>query len=122
MIKTLFTLLAPALAAVLVATSPFDWSDTTHDFGRIQESKGSVSHTFTFINTADYPIAIDRVVPSCGCTTPEFTRSLVAPGESGSVTITFEPAGYRGEFSKSIAVISGGNQFRDFLVITGKVK
>ncbi len=117
MIKVIYIL----LAAALVSTSPLKWDKTEYDFGRIRESKGPVTHTFRFTNRADHPIAIDRAVPSCGCATPEFTRGLIQPGQSGSISVTFEPMGYRGEFSKSIAVVSGGGQYRDFLVITGKV-
>ncbi len=67
-------------------------------------------------------MAIDRVVASCGCTTSDWPRQLIYPGGRGEITVTFEPAGYRGEVSKSIAVVSGGRRYSNFLVITGKVR
>lgn len=102
-------------------SSPLVFGETEWDFGTFMEDGGPVSHEFTFTNSGDTPIAIDRVNASCGCTTPTFTRSLIEPGGKGSVNVSFEPMGYPGEMSKSVVVVSGGSEHYDMLIIKGEV-
>jgi hypothetical protein len=125
--KTLYI----ALGALSVAFAPLpalaqepsglSFEVTEWSFGDIREEAGPVSHTFQFTNSGSTPAVIDRVVASCGCTTPEYPRTPVAPGAKGSIEVTFDPRGMPGDFSKSIAVISGGGKSRDFLIIKGHV-
>src|SRR5690554_2298404 len=46
-----------------------------HDFGSIKEEGGTVAYTFEFTNTGQMPLVIHNVRASCGCTTPEWTRT-----------------------------------------------
>ncbi len=126
--KTIHILLASLLVGVTPVTpapaqddTPLRFATGEHDFGTIREEDGSVSHTFEFTNDGPTPVAIDRVVASCGCTTPEYPRTPIAPGGKAHIKATFDPRGMRGDFSKSITVVSGGNKFRNFLTINGKV-
>lgn len=119
------------LSALLVAfthpqtkaqdSSPFDFAVSEWSFGDIREENGAVSHTFEFVNRGATPAAIDRVVTSCGCTTPEYPRTPIAPGGKGSIVVTFDPTGMPGDFSKSVGVMSGGGKHRDLLIIEGRV-
>lgn len=127
----LFTLIAAMAVGAVSAQrgsapkrepSPLKFAREEHDFGRIREVDGVVSHTFKLVNRGDEPVAIDRVVASCGCTTSDWPRTLIHPGKRAEITVSFEPMGYRGEFSKSVAVVSGGRRYSNFLVITGKVR
>jgi hypothetical protein len=102
-------------------STPLRFDVTEWSFGDIPEEGGSVSHLFTFTNTAPTPIAIDRVAASCGCTTPDYPRTPVAPGAKASIRVTFDPLGMPGEFTKTITIISGGGKYRDYLAITGNV-
>ncbi len=84
------------------------FEDESHNFGKINEVKGSVTYTYNFRNTGDEPLIIKSVQPSCGCTTPEWSREPVVPGGKGYIKATFNPAGRPGSFNKSIAVITNG--------------
>lgn len=99
--------------------SPLRFEHTEWDFGEIDGDGGEVSHVFEFENTGEEPIAIDRVVASCGCTTSEYPRRVIAPREKASIKVSFDPEGYRGKFSKEIAVVCGGNKYSNFLTIKG---
>ncbi|MCD7914942.1 MAG: DUF1573 domain-containing protein [Tannerellaceae bacterium] len=96
--------------------------ESTHDFGEIMESNGPVSHTFVVENTGDMPLVITRVVASCGCTTPKWTKEPIAPGKSGNIAVTFDPKGRPGPFSKTISVYSNGKSGSYILTIRGDVK
>lgn len=94
----------------------------THDFGEIKESAGPVTHTFEISNPGDMPLVITRVIASCGCTTPEWTKEPIAPGKTGNIKITFDPAGRPGPFAKTISVYSNGKTGSFLLSIRGDVK
>jgi len=64
------------------------FKDTVFMFGDVKDGE-SVQHTYSFKNTGEAPISIANVVAQCGCTTPEYTYEVVAPGETGKVTATF---------------------------------
>ena len=65
------------------------FDDKIHDFGDVLLSEGSLKWTFNFKNISENPIVIHNVISSCGCTTPEWTKAPVKPGESGFVKVTF---------------------------------
>lgn len=93
-----------------------------YDFGEIKEADGKVSHTFLIKNEGDAPLVITRVIASCGCTTPEWTREPIAPGKTGELTVTFDPAGRPGQFTKTVAVYSNGKTGNYVMTIVGDVK
>jgi hypothetical protein len=125
LVNILFATLAVALKTLPGAAqepSPLRFEATEWNFGSVPEAGGEVSHSFRFTNTADIPVAIDRVLASCGCTTPEYPRSPIPPGGKATIKVSFEPLGQRaGDFSKSISVVSGGGRWRDFLTIGGYI-
>lgn len=102
--------------AVIVAET------ATHDFGEIKESDGKVTYTFKVKNEGDAPLVLTRVIASCGCTTPEWTKEPIAPGGSGDIKITFDPQGRPGPFAKTISVYSNGKTGSFILSIRGDVK
>jgi hypothetical protein len=110
-----------AFVALLAASSPLQFNETEWNFGTIREEDGPVSHVFEFKNVGENPTAIDRANASCGCTTPEYPKRPLTPGETGKITVTFNPKGYPGEFTKTISVVSGGGKHTNFLTIKGNV-
>lgn len=95
---------------------------TSHDFGTIKEADGKISHTFQIKNEGDMPLVITRVIASCGCTTPEWTKEPIAPGKTGDIKVTYDPAGRPGPFTKTISVYSNGKTGSFVLTIRGKVE
>ena len=93
-----------------------------HDFGIINIDDGKVFHEFTFVNTGNMPFIINEVKASCGCTTHEWTKEPVIPGQTGSIKVSFNPKGRPGPFSKSITIKSNAERQPIVLKITGNVK
>ncbi len=93
-----------------------------HDFGTIKEVNGKVSYTFTFKNTGNAPLVITRVVSACGCTTPQYDKEPIAPGAEGKIVVSFDPAGRPGQFVKTIAVYSNGQDGSYTIRIRGIVQ
>lgn len=94
----------------------------SHDFGTILEKDGKVTHTFVITNKGKAPLVVTRVVSSCGCTTPEKPDEPIAPGKSGKLKVTYNPAGTSGPFIKTISVYSNGKDGSFIFTIKGNVK
>ena len=77
-----------------------------HDFGTIQEKDGPVSHVFLLTNKGSKPLAISDVSVWCGCTTTEFSKEPIRPGQTGRVKVTFNPSYRPGKFSKEVVVLT----------------
>ena len=92
-----------------------------HDFGKIVEGT-QASYSFEFTNTGKAPVVISNVQPSCGCTTPEWTREPIMPGKTGKVTASYNSAGRPGNFNKTITVVNNGEVSHIILTIQGSVE
>lgn len=49
-------------------------------------------------NVGDAPLHIEAVTTSCGCTTAEVSPETIAPGESGSLRVTYDSGAHGPEF------------------------
>lgn len=96
-------------------------NETEHDFGVFKESAGDVSHVFVVKNEGKSPLVITRVISSCGCTTPTFTREPIAPGKSGEIKVVYNPTGRVYPFVKTVSVYSNGKRGPLVLTIKGEV-
>lgn len=92
-----------------------------YSFGDIKEEGGPQEVVFNFKNTGKAPLKITKVQASCGCTTPEWTKELVKPGEEGHVKASYNPKNRPGPFNKSITVWTNGQPEIVVLRINGKV-
>ena len=92
-----------------------------YDFGTFEEAKGNVSHVFKIKNTGDAPLVMTRITASCGCTQPEWTKSPIAPGQTGDVKVTYNPKGRPGPFYKTISIYSNADKKSFSLGIKGNV-
>lgn len=117
----------PTLFLFFLLTSPaaaqkgeIVFDETKHDFGVVFEGE-EATHTFTFRNEGNAPLSLISVNPSCGCTTPEWSKEAIAPGESGTVMVSYDSHGRPGPFHKSIAVNSDGEPMQVILRIEGDV-
>ncbi len=92
-----------------------------HDFGDIKEEGGKVSYNFEFTNTGSLPLVIYDVKPTCGCTTPKWSKEPVQPGAKGFIEATFDPKRRPGKFNKGITVKSNSSDGIVVLRILGNV-
>jgi len=117
-----FVLIFIAVSLLSQSSGPsIAFKATEHDFGKIKEQDGKVTYNFTFVNTGAEALLIQNVSTSCGCTSPDWTRQPVAPGASGFVSATYDPAGRPGSFRKYVTVISNGEPASSRLTIFGEV-
>jgi len=108
-----------AFAYTSAQTISFD--KTTWDYGNIKA--GADGHRlFTVKNTGDKPLIISEVKPSCGCTTPEWSKDPILPGKTAQIKVGYN-TGIKGAFQKIIEVYSNDPQnSRSVLYIKGTVE
>lgn len=117
-----FLLLISVTAFQLQAqTATITFSEKKHDFGEINETDGKAYHVFEFTNSGKSTLVIQRVTASCGCTTPEWTKTPIEPGKKGNVTVAYRPLGRPGTFVKTISVYSNASNELEQLTISGNV-
>ncbi|MBA2406788.1 MAG: DUF1573 domain-containing protein [Chitinophagales bacterium] len=91
-----------------------------HDFGKVNEGD-KVTYNFNFVNTGKAPLLISNVKASCGCTTPDWPKNLIQPGENSSIKIQYDSKGRPGEFKKGIVVTANTYPNNTTLKISGVV-
>ncbi|MGC4041670.1 MAG: DUF1573 domain-containing protein [Flavobacterium sp.] len=74
------------------------------DFGKIIQGD-KVTHNFKFANTGETDLVIDNAKGSCGCTIPEYPKTPIKSGESGTIKVSFNSAGKSGEVEKTVTII-----------------
>lgn len=97
-----------------------NWLETTHDFGAFDESLGLVTTVFKAVNTGDQPLVVLSARANCGCTTPQYTREAVMPGDTLSLSVSYNASGRPGRFDKKVYVTSNADK-NSVLTITGTV-
>jgi hypothetical protein len=107
-----------ALAARAQGVLTFESAD--HDFGKVPEGT-MAAYEFKFKNTGNQPIVIASAQASCGCTTPDWTKTPVMPGKSGIVKAVYNSAGRPGVFAKTITVMSNATEGSKVLSLKGTV-
>lgn len=116
------TLIISAAAALCAAAGPrVQWLGTVHNYGAFDEDDGNITAVFRYVNVGDQPLAITSARATCGCTTPEFTRRAVEPGDTGTVSVTYNPTGRPGRFEKKVYVDMNTEPERSTLIIKGVV-
>lgn len=102
------------------AQAEIHFDKLTVDFGTFTTDNPVKKTTFTFTNVGNQPLVINQVVASCGCTVPKYDKRPIAPGQKGSIDVTYNGRGqWASHFKKSITVRSNGKVEMTRLYIEG---
>ncbi|NLX41362.1 MAG: DUF1573 domain-containing protein [Bacteroidales bacterium] len=108
---SVYQMIAQGSQMMLDESKVLTFDKKIHDFGDIIISDGAVKCTFTFTNISDSPIVVHNIISSCGCTTPQWTRSPIQPGEKGKVEVVFKNDQGPYPFDKTLTLyVSGVNR------------
>jgi hypothetical protein len=83
--------------------SKFAFEKEVFDFGAINEGE-VVEHLFTFKNDGQVPLIISNIQASCGCTSPEWSKTPVKPGDEGFVKVVLNSRGKSGVQSPTVTI------------------
>lgn len=94
-----------------------------HNFGTFTDKEPVQECTFTFTNVGEAPLIINQAVASCGCTVPTYTKTPIAPGEKGTIKVTYNGTGKMGgHFKKSVTVRTNGAVELTRIYVEGEMK
>lgn len=109
------------LLAGLPAKGEVEWLAKEYNFGVIREADGKVTGSVKLVNKGPGATYINRVRPSCGCTGASYTHKMIEPGDTASVSFTYNPQGRPGPFDKTVKVYMGPDNDLTVIRIMGKV-
>ncbi len=116
-------LMLPLVYASAQKEAEIKFEKTTYDFGTFSESTPVQKCTFTFTNVGEAPLIIHQAIASCGCTVPQYTKKPIAPGEKGTLSVTYNGKGrFPGHFKKSITIRTNGKPEMLRLYIEGTME
>lgn len=92
-----------------------------HDFGVILEEDGKVTCSMRVVNTGTEPLMIVKAQAACGCTAVGYPETPIEPGDTAAVSITYNPSGRPGQFSKEVLLVTNTIPRRNTLEIIGNV-
>lgn len=104
----------------LKAQSIIEFEKETHDFGTIDEGK-VVTYDFVFKNKGKSELVLQSVEPSCGCTSPSYTKEPIMPGKKGKISVSFNSSNRPNTFHKSITIRTNSQEPVKVLYIKGYV-
>lgn len=97
-----------------------EFDTTEYDFGTIEEGT-IIDGSFKVTNKGKVDLIISHVQPSCGCTTPDWTKDPIKPGETGEIKFSFNSNGRVGKQNKSITVSSNAEKVQEIIRLKGTV-
>lgn len=98
----------------------FEFGQMEYDFGAIPEGQ-VVEKIFNFTNNGQAPLVISNITASCGCTSPDWTKTPVSPGETGFVKVVFNSAGKTGTQAPTVTIQANTNPTVTRLRLKGNV-
>lgn len=123
--KKFIALIAVALMAcnmMAEEAAEMTFKEKTHNFGVVAQDTCVVTCTFTFTNTGNAPLVIHQAISSCGCTVPEYTMEPIAPGQTGTINVTYNGKTKRpGVWKKSITIHSNAKNTPVRIYIEGEL-
>ncbi len=95
-----------ALSAEQLARAPVLSVDNPEfKFGKINQGE-KVEHVYVLTNSGKSDLYIRKVKASCGCTTVQPEKRVIAPGESVNIKTVFNSAGKVGNQNKTVTIIT----------------
>ncbi len=109
---------APALAPAPTPADALAWDSIIKEASPAA-GKPTADFVFKVTNTADFPVTIGQVHPSCGCTTAKLPPLpwTLAPHTNGEIYVSVNLAGKSGAFTKTVSVMSTNNQMLKVLTV-----
>jgi hypothetical protein len=124
-LETSNTAVSPVNAQTTTTADPstlgqFDFAEIEYDFGTIQEG-AVVEHVFNFTNNGQSPLIISNITASCGCTSPDWTKTPVNPGDKGMVKVVFNSTAKTGAQAPTVTIQANTNPTVTRLRMKGSV-
>jgi hypothetical protein len=103
----------------VAAKSSIKWKSTDIALGDIVQNR-PITIEFELTNEGETPVIISNVQASCGCTSTNYPKTPLLPGESSKITAVYNAAA-KGVFKKQVTVFLSNMEAPVTLSFTGTV-
>lgn len=110
-VLSLIALIAVNVTVFAQKGPKIEFKETTIDYGTVTKESDSGLRTFTFKNTGDAPLIINKVNSTCGCTVPSTPKEPIMPGKSGEIEVKYNMN--TGPIRKTITVESNAINYEE---------
>ncbi len=97
------------------------FNKTTHNFGKVLKGAKDVNAIFEYTNNSQEMVFITRVVKSCGCTEPEYSKEPLMPGQTAEFKVGYTTTDIMGVFNKKLTVFTNVSTDATIITIKGEV-
>ena len=92
-------------ASSLQAQAKIKFTETKKDLGKVK--KGDIVTTdYEFINEGNQPLIITNYEVECSCTTVDFPKQPIAPGQTNKLTVKFDTKSAYDRQDRKVVIIS----------------
>ena len=102
-------------------TTSIKFAEMNHDFGTIKQDTEN-NYVFSFTNTGNEPLIIEKAKGSCGCTVPNYPKEPIAPGATAEIEVTYKPGKQKGNQTKTVTVTANTEPRTTQLKISANVE
>lgn len=82
----------------------------TIDFGKFDSGCKREGELY-FVNSGTAPLIVSGVFTDCGCTAASFPKGEIAPGDTASIVVRFNPEGRSpGNFKKAVRIMTNSGE------------
>ena len=118
---TLAIALVSAFSLLAQPKQTIVFENNTHSLGTVQVRENPYIAVFSFKNAGLLPLQLQLVTTPCTCTSVEWTKEALEPGETGEVTVTFHAEAPNEDLSLVFYVYSNGIPNPAAISVKGKV-
>ena len=95
---------------------------SSHDFG-LMDPHATATHAFEIRNEGEHPLALDIKKTSCKCTVGSLESGLLQPGETTTVTMTWNTGYEEDEYQQTATVVTNDPRAKTIeLTVKGQVR
>lgn len=103
-IKSVHLLLPLLLSLSHLLNAELTWGKQIKEL-KLYSTDAPATTKFAYSNTSkDRPVNISNVKTDCGCTTAELDSEIIKPGETGEISVRFNPKGKTGIHEKKVTI------------------
>lgn len=112
---------SPAAPASPQGTTRLTLTPATLQLGKLHQNQ-KLESKVVYKNEGQQTLAITQVDTNCGCTIPDLPKKVLAPGESGEMTVKFDAGMIPGPFEKLVTISYNGEPPQLELKLVGEVE
>lgn len=93
------------VSPALQAQAKIKFTETKKDLGKVKKGE-VVSADYEFKNEGDQPLIITNYEVECSCTTVDFPKQPIAPGQTNKLTVKFDTKSAYDRQDRKVVIIS----------------